>query len=63
MLNINKMLNLKIVEPHKRIKGNLSPEWIVHRFPIKKGISLRDAWLTDMLRTTNPLLSRLQERK
>ena len=60
MLNINKAMNARIVEPQKRLKGNPFPEWVVHRFPIKGGISLRDVWLMDMARP-NPLLKLLQE--
>ncbi len=59
MLNINQVLRSKVVEPKKRLKGNKTPEWIVHRFPIKGGISLRDAWLIDLAKP-NPLFLRLK---
>jgi hypothetical protein len=61
MENLNVVLRSKVVEPCKRLKGNLTPDWIIHRFPIKGGISLRDAWLIDMSRP-NPLLKLLLER-
>jgi hypothetical protein len=61
MENLNVVLRSKVVEPRKRLKGNLTPDWIIHRFPIKGGISLRDAWLIDMSRP-NPLLKLLLER-
>lgn len=44
----------KRVEPRKRNKGD-GLQWIVHRFPIKGGISLNDAMLIDFCRP-NPLL-------
>jgi hypothetical protein len=61
MANLNVVLRSKVVEPCKRLKGNLTSDWIIHRFPIKGGISLRDAWLIDMSRP-NPLLKPLLER-
>jgi hypothetical protein len=36
---------LKCIEPVPRRKGNPWPEWQVHRFPIKGGISWRDVML------------------
>ena len=38
----------RCVEPVKRNKDGL--RWIVHRFPIKAGISLREAMLIDAAR-------------
>jgi len=32
-----------VVEPVRRNKDGM--RWIVHRFPIKGGISLRDTWM------------------
>ena len=43
-----------VVEPVKRNKGN-GLQWIIHRFPIRGGISRREAMLRDMARPT-PLL-------
>jgi len=60
VISINKIINEKRVEPVKRKKGEKSPQWIVHRFPIKGGISLRDAWLRDLCRPT-PLLGMLNK--
>lgn len=45
-------LTQKCVEPVKRNKDGL--QWIVHRFPIKGGISLRHAMVLDMCQI-NPL--------
>lgn len=49
-------LHAKIVEPAKRNKDGV--QWIVHRFPIKGGISLREAMIRDMSQP-NPLLSKI----
>src|SRR5229473_1918594 len=45
-MNIIKILNEPRVEPVKRNKDGV--RWIVHRFPIKGGISLRQSWLIDL---------------
>lgn len=37
----------RCVEPHKRNKDGV--RWIVHRFPIKGGITLKDAMIYDMM--------------
>lgn len=51
------MLNEKCVEPIKRNKDGV--RWIVHRYPIKGGISLREAWIRDMCQP-NTYLQRLK---
>jgi hypothetical protein len=48
----------RVVEPHKRNKDGV--QWIVHRFPIKGGITLRDAMIYDMAHQTNPFLSMIR---
>jgi hypothetical protein len=53
MRTINAIMREKTVGPCKRNKDGF--RWIVHRFPIKNGISLREAWLIDLTRR-NPLL-------
>jgi hypothetical protein len=45
--------NAKTIEPVKRKHGSLLPEWQMHRFPIKGGISMRDALAYDMLTSPN----------
>jgi hypothetical protein len=60
-MNLNEVLRIECVEPVKRRKGERTPKWIVHRFPIKGGISLRDSWLRDLARP-NPLYERLLKR-
>jgi hypothetical protein len=52
MRTINAIMREKTVEPCKRNKDGL--RWIVHRFPIKHGISLREAWIIDLMKP-NPL--------
>lgn len=53
LLNVyQEALTQKCVEPRKRNKDGL--RWIVHRFPIKGGISLRHAMIRDMMEE-NPL--------
>ena len=37
---------MPIVEPHKRNKDGW--RWIIHRFPIKNGISVRDMMIRDL---------------
>ncbi len=32
-------LKLRCVEPQKRMCGGTGPRWVVHRFPIKSGLS------------------------
>jgi hypothetical protein len=46
MINVHEVFRSKCVEPVKRNKDGL--RWIVHRFPIKGGISLRDAMMIDL---------------
>jgi len=58
MISINSVVHKKCVEPIKRRKGDRSPQWIIHRFPIKGGISLRDAWMKDLSKP-NPLLIKM----
>jgi len=41
-----KAFHAKCVEPRKRNKDG--KKWIVHRFPIKGGISIREAMIKDM---------------
>ena len=48
----------KVVEPVKRNKDGV--QWIIHRFPIKGGISLRDAMAYDMMNQPNPFISMLE---
>ena len=50
----NRAWHVKCVEPIKRYKDGL--KWVIHRFPIKNGISIRDAMIYDMLIQPNPLL-------
>lgn len=50
----------KCVEPVKRVKGDARPQWIEHRFPIKGGISRRQAWVRDLM-GPNPLIKRLRQ--
>jgi hypothetical protein len=42
-----RIFNEKRVEPIKRKHGS-GEQWMVHRFPIKGGISLCDAMIADM---------------
>lgn len=58
-MNIREILNRRCVEPVKRRKGERVAKWIVHRFAIKGGISLREAWLRDLARPP-PLLKDLK---
>lgn len=44
----NSFWNIKCVEPRKRNKDGM--HWIVHRFPIKNGISIRDTMIYDAMR-------------
>ena len=48
MIRLSEIWHAKVVEPVKRNKDGM--RWIVHRFPIKGGISLRQAMLLDMSR-------------
>ena len=41
------LLNSKTIEPQKRLRGG-SYGWADHRFPIKDGISLREALMRDI---------------
>ena len=50
------MIDIKCVEPVKRNKDGL--RWISHRFPIKGGISWREAMIQDMSQP-NPWLKAL----
>lgn len=50
--------NKKCVEPIKRNKDGV--HWIVHRFPIKNGISIRDAMIYDMLQP-NPFIDLMRK--
>jgi hypothetical protein len=54
----NTIFNEKRVEPVKR-KHGAGEQWMVHRFPIKGGISLRDAIIADMSQP-NPLLGLIE---
>lgn len=49
----NQIWRRKCVEPIKRNKDGV--KWIIHRFPIRGGISIRDAMIYDMLVQPNPL--------
>lgn len=49
----NEFWNAKLVEPENRNKDGL--RWIMHRFPIKGGISMREMMFEDAMRT-NPFL-------
>jgi len=51
----NDWLHAKCIEPSKRKHGDIRPEWKIHRFPIKGGISQYEAWMLD-LNKPNPLL-------
>jgi hypothetical protein len=42
----NNIWRVPCFEPVKRNKDGL--QWIMHRFPIKGGISMRDIWLIEM---------------
>lgn len=46
MISLNQIFHTRCVEPVKRNKDGM--RWIMHRFPIKNGISLREAWLKDL---------------
>lgn len=48
----------KVIEPRKRNKDGL--RWIVHRFPIRGGISMRDAMGRDLLTASNSFIERLK---
>jgi hypothetical protein len=48
----------KCVEPVKRKYASNGVQWVVHRFPIKDGISLRDAWIRELYRPS-PMMQRL----
>ncbi len=50
------IVNRRCVEPIKRKHGSTRPEWQMHRFEIKGGITIRDAMIYDMLHQRNPLL-------
>lgn len=50
----------KCIEPVKRKHGKTYPEWQVHRFEIKGGISWNEAWMRDMS-APNPFLGLLAE--
>lgn len=50
----------KVVEPIKRNKDGV--KWIIHRFPIKGGISIRDAMIYDMAQQKNPFIEALERR-
>lgn len=54
----NRLFHEKRVEPVKRNHGN-GLQWMVHRFPIKGGISLRDAMVADASQP-NPLLDLIE---
>lgn len=56
----NDWMRIKCVEPIKRRHGSERPEWQIHRFPIKGGISMRDAWIYDMAHQRNPLLDMIK---
>lgn len=49
----NAWMHVKCVEPVKRKHGTFSGEWQSHRFPIKGGISWRDAMIYDMMLQKN----------
>ncbi len=51
----------KCIEPVKRRHGSTQPEWQVHRFEIKGGISWRDAMIYDMMSQRNPFLDMIVE--
>jgi len=46
MLRPRNFMSEKTIEPQKRNKDGV--RWISHRFPIKGGISLREAMIHDM---------------
>lgn len=58
----NALWHLKCVEPIKRKVGGIHG-WAIHRFPIKSGISIREAMIFDMLHQSNPLLKLIEEHK
>ena len=53
----NAVFRVRCVEPVKRNKDGI--RWIVHRFPIKGGITIRDMMLKEAMRP-NPLLAKLK---
>ncbi len=53
-------LRMKCVEPVKRNKDGL--RWVEHRFPIKGGISLCEAWIKDLSRPISPHWDRIFRR-
>lgn len=46
-------MHVKCIEPVKRKHGKPHAEWQSHRFPIKGGISFREAWMYDASRGNN----------
>lgn len=55
-ISLSRIFHIHCVEPVKRNKDGM--RWIIHRFPIKGGISLREAWLQDLYKPM-PLWHRL----
>ena len=60
MIRFSELFRAKIVEPNMRNKDGM--RWIVHRFPIKGGISLRDVVVIEASRP-NPLLKLGRQRE
>ena len=46
LLYSNQIWRERVVEPQKRNKDGM--RWIIHRFPIKNGISRREMWMRDL---------------
>lgn len=53
------MWGLRCIEPVKRNKDGM--QWIVHRFPIKGGITLREAMVRDMMAPNTLILEKSAE--
>ena len=56
----NSWYHRKCIEPVKRKHGGLQPEWQIHRFEIKGGISLNEAMIRDMA-APNPWIRWMRE--
>lgn len=57
---VSRLLNndYKCVEPVRRKKGSRVPQWQVHRFPIKGGISILEVMAQNIF-STNQLFQKL----
>jgi hypothetical protein len=56
MTNLSVIMRSPCVEAKKRkFAGSNRPVWVIHRFPINGGISLRDTMRIDFARQRNTL--------